>query len=1565
MANRKIGAVIALDGEQQFKSAVTACTRELNTMKSALKLVETQTSGQAKSLATLRDKHTALNNVLEATKKKETEVSTALQHAKTDRERVKDETEKYRKKLTEAEKALEEMKKSGEATDTELEAQEKIVKSLANTVESGEKAYEKAGTRVQEWEKKLYDAKTETTKAQKAVDEIEDEMRELETATDKAADQLDDYGDEAKDAAKNTDDLDISLKSMIKNSAVNLAVDAMRSIGDKAIEAAKYVVDVGSTFETSMSKVEAISGATGGDLAKLTEKAKEMGSTTKFSASESAQAFEYMAMAGWKTNDMLEGIDGVMALAAASGADLATTSDIVTDALTAFGQPASEAGRLADIMAAASSNANTNVGMMGETFKYAAPVAGALGVSMKDTAIAVGLMANSGIKASQAGTSLRTGLTNLAKPTKQMQDAMDKYNVALVKNDDGSVNLRKTMIQLRDKIGGLTESEKAAATAAIFGKNSMAGWLAIINASDEDFDTLTSAIDNSEGAAQGMANTMQNNLSGAMTIFKSALEGLGIELYDKAVKPLTGAVEFATGVISGLTKLIGGGGSARDYLDDFYKSVKSANDEVERTLESAKKTVDNAKAKVGLLTGFETEFINIIGRCGDFSTALDDLGGRKQQVGYIKTAFDETTGAIRETYVITDEFTKSKITTMVGELGDSVSGLKDAWNEETGELSASRTELENWFGVAKEVATFNALQEAIGEVANAYGMAVYNQKMATSGYNAAKTALDEFIVSTGKSIEELEAEANQFDSLGGPVSQTGQKYRELSQNVLDAEANLKTNNEQLAEAESQYTSMQGAIDETAAELENLGFWTHEEAEEAKDAADAIGDETDATEDANDAIGDYIDGKVKSIQSTVDNTDAVDEETTSVKNSGEAWAEKRKAQQAARKETDKDIASGKSMAETAQDEADALEEAITAIHANATAMGELRDAYAEGVDHVKGKFEEYKTAAESAFDINPFETWKVDTQKGVQELIESFNTQAMAFAAYRDNLNVVKENMGEISPEFVQYLQNMGESGYYVVEQLAEAFRNGDTAKAEELMNAYIYVTDIQDDLTNNMAINQMALSDGLSKLSPEAIKGWDDLGLAFDEGNEVVKAKGGTINGTLVDQFWSLINTSKEMGLEVPKGAAESIRNSDDPERAIAETSARMITRLQGEGAEWIRIADANGIAVDASIRDAIVNGTGDVENAVRTVKNSVLNVKPEFARAGTEAGEAAGEGTATGITNEERAVTDAADGVLVAAKNSASKATSEFRGLGEEASGETATGITNKKGDVSGSAEEVVKSAKESASTATDTFKIVGHTAMEALKGGIREKSQDLGSAVNAALSIAKNQATNHGNQIFPGIGSDIVAHITSGINNNGGNAINALNGVLDAMNNNAGTRLGALTRAFQDAMSTISWTVSNTQLNFPSIRIPHVNWRWEELRYGDGGVTYYPSFWVDWYAKAMENGMILDNPTIFGMMDGKLLGAGEAGSETVVGTSSLMDMIETAVDDGLTNYGKSSGGTDSRLDALLDVVEAYLPQILEAAEANKEVVIGDRAMGMIANKTSETIGRNARRLM
>lgn len=359
-----------------------------------------------------------------------------------------------------------------------------------------------------------------------AIAKTESNLKSYNQALEELPKTMDDTGDSAEKAADGF--------SVMKGALANLVADGVRAAISAFKDLARETFEVGSNFESAMSQVGAVSGASAEDIEKLTAKAEEMGAKTKFSASESAEAFNYMAMAGWKTEEMLGGIEGIMNLAAASGADLATASDIVTDALTAMGYSAQDAGRLADVMAAASSNANTNVEMMGSTFQYAAPIVGALGYNMEDTAVAIGLMANAGIKADKAGTALRSVLTRLSAPPKECANEMEKLGLSMTDSEGNMKSLDDVMQDLRKAFAGLSETEQTAAAKHIAGAEAMSGLLAIVNAAPADYEKLTKAVNESEGAAASMAETMQDNVGGKLTLLKSKIEGIMIKLFKRA-----------------------------------------------------------------------------------------------------------------------------------------------------------------------------------------------------------------------------------------------------------------------------------------------------------------------------------------------------------------------------------------------------------------------------------------------------------------------------------------------------------------------------------------------------------------------------------------------------------------------------------------------------------------------------------------------------------------------------------------------------------------------------------------------------------------------------------------------------------------------------------------------------------------------------------------------------------------------------------------------------------------------------------------------------------------------
>lgn len=410
----------------------------------------------------------------------------------------------------------------------QIEAQEQRVKELASMVEQSSQKYGEADTKTLKWKEALNSAETELSN-------LQTKLRELPSNLDLVGQKMQDMGDKIKGVGQGMTNLGQTFAPVSAAAAAGLTASG------------KAFMD----FEAGMSKVAAISGATGDDLAALTEKAKEMGATTRFSALDSSSAFSYMAMAGWKTQQMLDGIAPIMNLAAASGEDLALTSDIVTDALTAFGLKAQDAGMFTDVLAAASSNSNTNVAMMGESFKYAAQEAGSMGYSIQDTALALGLMANNGIKADMAGTALRNIIQRMAKPTKESQMAMDRLGISLADDEGHMYSLRQIMDKLRGSFGqinmpmsefdaqmellieqlengeltekkfgdatdeliqqayGAEAAEKARAAAMLAGARAMPALLAVVNSTAEDYDKLAAAID---GASEPMAKLADGSI---------------------------------------------------------------------------------------------------------------------------------------------------------------------------------------------------------------------------------------------------------------------------------------------------------------------------------------------------------------------------------------------------------------------------------------------------------------------------------------------------------------------------------------------------------------------------------------------------------------------------------------------------------------------------------------------------------------------------------------------------------------------------------------------------------------------------------------------------------------------------------------------------------------------------------------------------------------------------------------------------------------------------------------------------------------------------------------------
>lgn len=477
-----------------------------------------------------------------------------------------------------AEKGLNELKKEVESSSKSAGQEiDKAADQVEKSVDKVAKEAEKAGKQV---EKSAKDSASKAGQAAKqgadtAAKGTESASTKMQQSQKKVGDAAKQSSDKAKESWEQSNQKSVSSTESACSKMAGLVKKSAVAIGVASVAAAKKTIDVGKSFEAGMSEVQAISGASGKDLEKLSAKAKQMGATTKFSATESATALKYMAMAGWKTNQMVSGLSGVMNLAAASGEDLGTVSDIVTDSMTAFGLKAKDSGHFADVLAKASSSSNTNVAMMGETFKYVAPLAGSMKYSIEDTATAIGLMANAGIKGSQAGTELRSILTRLVKPPKDAAAALSALGISTTKADGSMKPMRQTMAELKEKFSGLTDSQKSQYAAAIAGQEAMSGLLAIVNASDSDFNKLQKAIDNSSGAAKKQADIMNNNLQGALYDLGSAAEAVGIGIYEDIKTPLTKAVGVGTKQLRILSSKLKKGGIKKIVPEEAINTVEN------------------------------------------------------------------------------------------------------------------------------------------------------------------------------------------------------------------------------------------------------------------------------------------------------------------------------------------------------------------------------------------------------------------------------------------------------------------------------------------------------------------------------------------------------------------------------------------------------------------------------------------------------------------------------------------------------------------------------------------------------------------------------------------------------------------------------------------------------------------------------------------------------------------------------------------------------------------------------------------------------------------------------
>lgn len=737
------------------------------------------------------------------------------------------------------EKSLKEVNSEIKNTSSQLKDVEKLLKLDPKNTELLEQKYKLLSESIGETERKLQSLRDAEKEMQQAVrdgkasqeqyDALEREIAETEIALRKLKDQQDEFA--------NSPNLELISKTF------NDVGDKLSAVGDKLLKVTGVITGLGglavntaADFDEGMSKVQAISGASEEDMAALIEKAREMGATTKFSASEAAEALTYMAMAGWKTEDMLSGIEGIMQLAAASGEGLGTTSDIVTDALTAFGLNAEDSARFADILATASSNSNTNVSMMGETFKYVAPIAGALGYSVEDVATAIGILANNGIKSSQAGTSLRRIFTALNGKVELASESMGDMVIETVNADGSMRDLSDILADLRTAFGQMTDSEKAANAENIAGKNALSGFLALVETAPSDVEKLSKAIENSSGSAKEMSDIMLDNLNGRLTILKSTLEETAIGFGELLIPAIEDVVQWIKDLLDWINS-----------LDDDTKNIITT---------------------VGLVIAALGPLLSIVGRVSKLIGTLIQhpyvaigllvVGAITGIVTAIKNANEEEQARLD---LLTEEATKIKdaskaYSDMVDEQIesnkqiDAEAGAAEVLWKQLQEITDENGHIKDGFEDQAFVIT-SQLNEALGTSLLIVGDQV-------KGYQQVRDTIDEIIQK--KRLEAM-LDANKESYQKALQDEAG-----LLENVLEAESNLRDSEEQLSQKAIELEAAQTELNDAMSRfgevgrngnpiLEELGRKVTNLSKEHSDLEYVVGQNREALEAANDAYSD--------------------------------------------------------------------------------------------------------------------------------------------------------------------------------------------------------------------------------------------------------------------------------------------------------------------------------------------------------------------------------------------------------------------------------------------------------------------------------------------------------------------------------------------------------------------------------------------------------------------------------------------------------------------------------------------------------------------------------------
>lgn len=929
-------------------------------------------------------------------------------------------------------------KQIGETTGstTALEREKlKLEQRITNTEAALEKQRQKLG----ETKDRLDAAGVSTTDLANKDAELTAKIQELTEEQKRAAEGAGEFGNAGVQAIE-------AVGGAIAAAGIT---EAMKSIADAYMEC----VEVAGNFEQAMSAVEAIANSNTSEMAALTAEAKELGATTKFTAQQSANAMEYMAMAGWDAREMLNGMDGVINLAAAAGEDLAQVSDIVTDNLSAFGLKASDTAHFADVLAAAAANSNTNISIMGETFKSSSSVAGALGYSVEDVAVMVGLMANNAVKGSRAGTALRNIFNGLLGGVTLTAEAFGELDYSAVNSDGSMKGLMETVKDLRGYFDEMTEAERVNNAMAIAGMRGYNGLLAILNATDEDFQSLYASINDCSGAAERMAKVKLDNLNGDITLANSAMEALQSTIGEQFNPELRELTQLKTELLNGLNdfiienpalaKGVMAGAAAFGVMGTAIIGVNAAI-KVFKALELATLFTGPAGVLLGVAAGIAGVTAAVVG----FVEATRDGGPAVRE---LTEAARELNEAIEEAGVTCEDTTAS--TLAAADVANSYIDKLEAMGDMANASDKEQKQYQNTLALLLQV--MPELSDCISTTTDEYGRATYTLETTTEALRA----------NTEEWKRNAKAQAYQeylntlMEQYNGVMLEAAENEIGLTQARYELEAASQKYNAAIERMNELWAEASEEADRQYREYGVLGDATGYLSQEYYDLQNSLSD---------------LSNEVWEAQSSVEaHEKAIAKDAEAV---AAAEAEMNAAEQAVNELTEAmgDYSDGQ--ANTAAQES-AVREALDGTMASVQALTEAyADAYDEALESFSGQF-------------GLFDEAKADAEATVAAAQEALNTQLSFWQGYAANIAALKEISAEdlgVTQEnynaLMEYVRSGTPEAAGLAADMVKAVNDGNTQALTDLADTLGEISASQEEAAGDVAEWTTGLNEQMDQL---------------------------------------------------------------------------------------------------------------------------------------------------------------------------------------------------------------------------------------------------------------------------------------------------------------------------------------------------------------------------------------------------------------------------------------------------------------------------------------------------